>query len=290
MSSPDPSPDATPATSYTGAFFDEITPLAFASARVVVPFVHDLVRPRSVVDVGCGAGAWLAVWYEQGVEDGLGLDGDYVDTTRLHIPADEFRAVDLERPPSPDRRFDLAMSVEVAEHLAPAAADGFIALLTTLAPVVLFSAAIPGQGGVEHVNEQWPAYWAQRFAAQGFEPYDIVRPRVWGDPAVASFYAQNLLIFAHPDAPAAATLARTQPAFPLTAPAVAGPAAPERAGAPLPLVHPGLLDALEERRAATRPPQPGLGSALREVGHAGRRAFTARRGRPATGDRSPSTR
>jgi hypothetical protein len=226
------------------------------------------------------------VWHEQGVDDGLGLDGDYVDTTRLHIPADEFRAVDLERPPAPDRRFDLAMSVEVAEHLAPATADGFVTLLTALAPVVLFSAAIPGQGGVEHVNEQWPALG--RALVHGFEPYDVVRPLVW---AIRLWRrsTQNLLIFAHPDAPATATLAHTQPAFPLTAPTVADPATPERGGVPLALVHPGLLEALEAGRAATPPPRPGLGTAVREVGSAGRRAIAARRGRTSAGDRSTST-
>src|SRR5204862_3532668 len=138
------------------------------SARAVVPLVMELVRPASVLDVGCGLGTWLAAFAEAGVADFLGMDGDYVDRAKLKIPAERFRAADLTNPPSPGRTFDLAVCLEVAEHLPEKASPRLVELLATAAPVVLFSAALPGQGGTRHINEQWPAFWQRLFAARGF--------------------------------------------------------------------------------------------------------------------------
>jgi SAM-dependent methyltransferase len=162
---------------------------------VIVPLVVERLRPRSVVDVGCGLGTWLAVFMENGVADVTGVDGDYVDSSRLEIPAERFVAHDLSTPLSLDRRFDLAVSLEVAEHLPADRAAIFVGSLTALAPFVLFSAAIPFQGGTNHVNEQWPEYWAALFGQRGFLPVDCVRREVWGDENVEWWYAQNTLLF-----------------------------------------------------------------------------------------------
>jgi SAM-dependent methyltransferase len=168
---------------------------AESSARVVVPLMIDLVEPHSVIDVGCGTGAWLAVFREAGVDEVLGVDGDSVEVAMLRIPEELFVARDLSRPFSLDRHFDLVVSLEVAEHLPAESADGYVESLTALGPVVLFSAAIPGQDGVHHVNEQWPEYWAERFAARGYVPVDCLRRRIWSNEAVAWWYAQNSLVF-----------------------------------------------------------------------------------------------
>jgi SAM-dependent methyltransferase len=162
---------------------------------VIVPLVVERLRPRSVVDVGCGLGTWLAVFMENGVADVTGVDGDYVYSSRLEIPAERFVAHDLSTPLSLDRRFDLAVSLEVAEHLPADRAAIFVGSLTALAPFVLFSAAIPLQGGTNHVNEQWPEYWAALFGHRGFLPVDCVRREVWGDENVEWWYAQNTLLF-----------------------------------------------------------------------------------------------
>ncbi len=249
-------------TLYDEDFYDEISPFSRDAAQVVVPFVRDLVQPTSVVDVGCGIGAWLAVWREHGVDDLLGIDGDYVRREDLQIPVEEFREADLEHPEPLERRFDLAVSLEVAEHLDPAAATGFVSFLTSLAPVVLFSGAVPGQGGVGHVNEQWPAFWAAEFAAQGYQVADIVRPIVWNEPTVAHFYSQNLLLFACDD-----RFATVTPAFPLV------PA--DGVAAPLPLVHPRFVDALQALHDRPRPPA-SFQSLLRQLPGAGVRATKRR--------------
>ena len=180
---------------YTSDFFAAHRDGARRSARVVVPLVLDLAPARSVIDVGCGQGTWLSVFAEHGVADVQGVDGDYVDRDRLEIPADRFRSHDLTRPLHAGRTFDLAVSLEVAEHLPGEAADGFVASLARLAPVVLFSAAAPYQGGNSHVNEQWPAYWAERFARHGYLPVDCLRRRVWANPDVEWWYAQNTFLY-----------------------------------------------------------------------------------------------
>jgi hypothetical protein len=159
-----------------------------------------LVQPRRVLDVGCGLGAWLAVFRHLGVDDVWGIDGDYVDRTMLEIPAERFLARDLSQPWRPwDRPFDLVLSLEVAEHLPADCAGGFVRSLARLGPAVLFSAAIPHQGGTNHVNEQWPDYWAQRFREVGYTVIDCIREQVWQNPRVEWWYAQNILLFVRDD-------------------------------------------------------------------------------------------
>jgi len=184
------------ATPYDSAFFANVAGGSLESARVVAPLVAELVQPRSVVDVGCGVGTWLRAFVDLGVTDYLGLDGDYVNRADLKISADRFRAADLTDPPPLGRTFDLAVCLEVAEHLPGASADRFVGFLTAAAPVVLFSAALPGQGGTSHVNEQWPKYWCQRFEARGYVRLDPVRPRVWRDRRVEWWYQQNICLYA----------------------------------------------------------------------------------------------
>jgi SAM-dependent methyltransferase len=186
-------------TTYSDDFYDSHRDGTRRSAQVVVPLVLGLVPARSVIDVGCGRGTWLAVFAEHGVADVIGVDGDYVSRGRLEIPPDRFHGWDLSRPYLTDRTFDLAISLEVAEHLPETAADDFVASLTRLAPVILFSAAAPYQGGNNHVNEQWPAYWSRRFADHDYLPVDCVRRRAWADPNVEWWYAQNTFLYVRRD-------------------------------------------------------------------------------------------
>ncbi len=184
---------------YSSSFFDEIVSESLLSAKVVVPLVVDLVRPGSVVDVGCATGAWLSVFHDHGVKTVVGLDGAYVNSTTLLIPSDCFRETDLAKPFCFSERFDLAISLEVAEHLPAASAQGFVRSLCQLAPVILFSAAVPGQMGTHHINEQWPEYWRELFATHRFRMFDPFRPVLWNDQRVALWYRQNLFLYTHED-------------------------------------------------------------------------------------------
>ena len=153
------------------------------------------IQPSSVIDVGCGVGTWLAVLAESGVADAWGIDGDYVDRTLLEIPQERFLPHDLTLPIHLERRFDLVLCLEVAEHLPADSAHTLIDSLVSLGPVIVFSAAIPFQGGTHHVNEQWPEYWARHFSAKGYAPVDYVRRQIWQLHDVAWYYAQNILLF-----------------------------------------------------------------------------------------------
>jgi hypothetical protein len=184
---------------YSSSFFDEIVSDSLSSAKVLVPLVMDCVCPKSVVDVGCATGAWLSVFKNQGVETVVGLDGGYVKSTALLMPSDCFRVTDLEKPFSSSEEFDLAVSLEVAEHLPAESAQGFVQSLCQLAPVILFSAAVPGQTGTHHVNEQWPQYWRELFAAHRFKMFDPFRPLIWNDQRVALWYRQNVFLYIHED-------------------------------------------------------------------------------------------
>lgn len=168
---------------------------ALISAKHIVPIVLKLIHPKSVVDVGCGTGDFLSVFSEAGIQEILGVDGQWVDKKHLRIPESFFQSADLEKPLAIDRTFDLVVSLEVAEHLHASAAEIFIHSLTQLGPVILFSAAIPFQGGVHHVNEQWPEYWVERFEQEGYVVIDCIRKKLWNNPEVSVWYAQNTFLF-----------------------------------------------------------------------------------------------
>lgn len=180
---------------YGDAFFDLHEEGARASARAAIPEIFRFVQPVSVVDVGCGVGQWLVEFKAAGVKDYLGVDGDYVNRQRLLIEPERFLPRDLSQPLAIDRRFDLAVSLEVAEHLPESSAAGLVASLVQLAPVVLFSAAIPYQWGDGHVNEQWPEYWREHFLQRGYVVVDCLRRRLWDKAPVKQWYCQNMLFF-----------------------------------------------------------------------------------------------
>ena len=198
---------------YDAAFFDGQATRSLSSARVVLGRVFSYLRPRRVLDVGCGVGTWLHAAQELGAADVLGTDGDYVDPAALMIDRHRFVAGDIATHSLPhilgaqaDRPFELVICMEVAEHLPHARGPSFAAELVALGDVVLFSAAVPFQFGTQHVNEQWPEYWSILFRAQGFECFDPLRDALWNDPDVEWWYAQNALLFARSGSAAAAAL------------------------------------------------------------------------------------
>jgi SAM-dependent methyltransferase len=180
---------------YDSAFFQRLEEGTRQSARVAVPLIMELVGPASVVDVGCGTGSWVAEFRAHGVPEVLGLDGAWVPRSQLQIPDHLFVPTDLERNIVLERTFDIAICLEVAEHLPPESAARLVANVVRLAPVVVFSAAVPGQGGEHHVNEQWPSYWAALFASHGYSGFNDLRLRLWDRPEVEVWYRQNTLCY-----------------------------------------------------------------------------------------------
>lgn len=182
-------------TRYDAGFYADQVEGSARAAAVVLPLVCGPLRPTRVLDVGCGQGAWLAEAARLGATQLTGLDGPWVDTAALRSPRIAFHPTDLAAPLPDHGRHDLVISVEVAEHLPAARADGFVADLCRAGDVVLFSAAVPHQGGTEHVNEERTSRWAARFAAHGFDAFDVVRGAVWDDVRVAWWYRQNAVVY-----------------------------------------------------------------------------------------------
>jgi SAM-dependent methyltransferase len=191
-----------------------------SSASTIMPFVVDAFRPASVLDVGCGFGYWLAQAKKLGVSRVVGVDGPWIAKRHLAIAAEQFREAELTRPFDLGERFDFVMSLEVAEHLPAAAARQFVRSIVGHGNCIMFGAAIPGQGGYKHLNEQWPSYWMSMFDELGFEPFDIIRPTFWQSPGVEIYYVQNTFVYVDrkaPDLIAAATSLQKGLRFPTDA-------------------------------------------------------------------------
>lgn len=166
------------------------------SQTKVLKHVLSLIPAKSVVDFGTGTGSWLAAALEHGVNDIQGFDIETPPPSELKIPTKNFTATNLGLPIDLGRTYDLAISAEVAEHLHPSQANTFIDNIAASSDLVLFSAALPYQGGVGHRNEFWAEYWAKLFRARGFSCFDILRPLFWHDGSIRSYYRQSLLLFA----------------------------------------------------------------------------------------------
>jgi SAM-dependent methyltransferase len=182
---------------YRSGFFDFVD---VSSGRSATRFLERLdlgFHPRHVLDVGCGRGVWLHAWKRRGVTEVQGVDGSYVDPGTLHIGRDEFVAADIAQPLRLERSFDLVQCLEVAEHVPEESSGVLLANLVGHGDVVLFSAAIPGQGGEQHVNERPLAYWVERFAKLGFEAFDYPRASVRGLREIEPWYRYNSMLFAN---------------------------------------------------------------------------------------------
>jgi SAM-dependent methyltransferase len=165
------------------------------SANVIVPLLKSIIAVGSVLDVGCGDARWLACFQASGVSSICGVDGVWTDQTRLLIPKHNFRVQDLSKPFDLGQRFDVAISLEVAEHVASEYSMQFIDNLTKHSDIVLFGAAIPFQGGFRHINERWQSYWARLFDSQGYQCFDPFRSQIWLREDVAVWYKQNMLLY-----------------------------------------------------------------------------------------------
>ena len=163
---------------------------------IIVPEIKRLLDPKSVVDFGCGIGTFLSVFKSLGVRDILGIDGSWTNKELLYkyISPEEFKEFDLEKEIKLDKKYDLALCLEVAEHLSEDAAEIIVQNLVNSGQVILFSAAIPFQGGQNHVNEQWLTYWEEKFARHNYVMLDILRPIFWDNSEIYWWYKQNMVL------------------------------------------------------------------------------------------------
>ena len=180
---------------YDSAFQNMAAARSANAARRVICALRTILQVDSVVDIGCARGTWLREWRAQGVNDIIGVDGSYVDRGKLEIDPKCFVERDLAIPLNLGRKFDLAQSLEVAEHLPPSRAEGFITDIVGHAPVVLFSAAPPGQGGENHLNEQPYEYWRSLFSRSEYLAIDCIRPLLVRGSNVPAWYRYNAILY-----------------------------------------------------------------------------------------------
>ena len=180
---------------YDEKFYKGNSENSYKRASVVLPVVHKFIHPKKVIDIGCGSGGWLAVWKKFFGAEIYGIDGDYVAREYLLIDEKEFHPANLENRIELNEKFDLVETLEVAEHLSPDRADSFVEDLTKLGNVILFSAAIIGQGGTHHVNEQMQSYWAGKFLAKGYVGIDCIRPQLWYNQNTDFLCKQNMFFY-----------------------------------------------------------------------------------------------
>ena len=180
---------------YNETFYNMISELV-PDEKSIMPYIQKKLSPKSIVDFGCGQGRWLAEAKRNSPSVKItGLDGHYIDRSKLLIDESEFVEVDLSNKINLNYKYDLAISTEVAEHIEEKYADVFIDNIVSASDNVLFSAAIPGQGGNHHVNERWQSYWIEKFSSRGYGVDFSIRKFFWDNDKVNSWRRQNILFF-----------------------------------------------------------------------------------------------
>lgn len=171
------------------------------AAVVIANLLDRWLKIESVLDLGCGIGSWLRGFASGGRREVFGVEGERLEPQYLEVDPDLIVQADLSERLDLHRRFDLVICLEVAEHIPAEAAETLIDNCVRHADVVLFSAAIPGQQGQHHVNEQLPEYWVGQFASQSYIAFDVIRPHIWNDRNIPIWYRQNALLLVRDDLP-----------------------------------------------------------------------------------------
>lgn len=180
---------------YDDGFFKNRAEGSIRSAKIILKILFEVYKPFSVVDFGCGYGCWLMVAESLGSKVLKGFDGEWINKENLLSSNIDFSPVNMNKDIEIRDKYDLSISLEVAEHLSEERAESFINTLCKASDVVLFAAAIEHQGGTNHINEQRQSYWINLFQSNGFEPFDIFRGAIWYNNEIKWWYRQNTLLF-----------------------------------------------------------------------------------------------
>ncbi|MEP2726935.1 class I SAM-dependent methyltransferase [Roseibium sp.] len=227
---------------YSKLFYTRQAAGSARSAAATLLALEDLAdTTHSVLDVGCGRGHWLQAFARSGAEV-HGIDGPWVLNSGFALDEGRFTPFDFSTAPVPftprlpRETFDLVTSFEVLEHIPPEKTDAVVQFISSQGDLLLIGAAAPGQGGIGHVNEQWPDYWAGKFAAEGFTAFDCIRPLLWNNPDVEPWYSQNTILYARGE-----SLGRARD--------FAARVSRAAENSILPLVHPVMMEYIRDRKS-----------------------------------------
>jgi SAM-dependent methyltransferase len=164
------------------------------SATEILPYILNLLKPKSILDVGCGLATWLSVANKNSITDIFGLDST-INSELIELDSKFLSQVDISKGFNLNRKFDLIICLEVIEHIPEENSSVFIDSLIKHSDTILFSGAIPKQGGDGHINEKPIEFWFNMFSEKGFYAADIIRPRFWNNPHVKWWYKQNTFLY-----------------------------------------------------------------------------------------------
>jgi hypothetical protein len=171
------------------------------ASTVVFNILDRALTIDSILDLGCGTGVWMRVALCKPGRTVLGIDRESYPAEDLLVPSECIINTTVDGTVDLHRRFDLVLCLETAEHIVQDQAGCVVTNCVRHSDLVLFSAAIPGQGGLSHVNEQPPEFWQRLFDEAGYEVIDYIRPLIWDDAGIPVWYRQNMLLFVNRKAP-----------------------------------------------------------------------------------------
>lgn len=180
---------------YSADFYSNMRSVSASSYAFLANWIFNYCSPKSAIDWGAGSGELLMDLHTNHQVQVKALEGDWVREIPTNLPKLHYEFRDLRFPLKLEEKFDIAICLEVAEHLEDEFAQTLIDGICSSSDLVFFSAAVPYQGGTNHVNEKWPIYWAKRFHKAGFVLSYDPREELWDNPEIADYYKQNLLIF-----------------------------------------------------------------------------------------------
>lgn len=203
---------------------------SYQSAQIILKFVYEITAFQTIVDYGCGMGTWGKAAESLGVSHYVGIDQNPYDATYMLIDSCNYMNQDLQEPIDLNSRFDLSICVEVAEHISKGKVDILLDNVCQSSQVVLFSAALVGQGGTGHINEQPCSYWNKKFSVRGYVPVDCIRPAFWNHEQIEIWYRNNCMLYMTPEA-----LNQFQTSIPFASP-------------PADIIHPQMLERILHKR------------------------------------------
>ncbi|GAB4148292.1 MAG: hypothetical protein OHK0017_10960 [Patescibacteria group bacterium] len=105
-----------------------------------------------------------------------------------------YQEVDLDKWPSQENRFDLAVCLESVQNFTESEMQTLIDHLIFTSDRILFSCPIPGQMSEQNLNLKWPEFWAKLFHQRGMVMLDCLRYDILDNTSISWNLRQNVFL------------------------------------------------------------------------------------------------